>query len=370
MNKILTNTRLHVVMPKIQNLKSLSKPTPQLSTYGETPLPFSPQISLSGGPKVVPQQYLNVERNLSNIETILERIDFSDDYLLFAHQESGVLSIQVGILGCENYPFNQRQETETKIVYGRRWLIEPTTPTSEIVQTALLAIKKSREHELRENVLLLLNDQYKTTPFNSHMDLPLMKSNPDFFYRGDRKGLGTEQELYARTRVILESVKLKSFEMQLDSVRLLNEEKALIELSVTALKQHVHFPELNDQRIAFICDDFNESVFLHELMNELIKRSDRYIEEHFTFDGFARFSHKVCPKQLAEFSYQTRNIKHKDPRFHQHFRQMSYDVDASKAPFYAGGALGEKQRDMIERKKVAGGYLPNEIEADEQKKMA
>jgi len=336
-------------MPRIKSLKTVSKSATSSSVYGETPLPFAPQISLDGAQPVVPQQYLNVERSLSNIEAVLERIEFSDDYILFSHQENGVLSIQVGILGCENYPFNQKQKTETKIVYGRRWLIEPTTPTSEVVQTALLAIKKAREHELRENVIFKLNEQKKTTPFNSHMDLPLMKSNPDFFYRGDRKGLGTEQELYARTRVILESVKLKSFEMQLDSVRLLNEEKALIELSVTALKQHVHFPELNDQRIAFICDDFNESVFLHELMNELIKRSDRYIEEHFTFDGFARFSHKVCPKQLAEFSYQTRNIKHKDPRFHQHFRQMSYDVDASKAPFYAGGALGENLTNLFIR---------------------
>ena len=356
-------------MPRIKSLKPIRKSTPQSSVYGEEPLPFAPQIRLDRGPSVVPQQYLNVERNINNIEAILERIEFSEDYLLFAHQENGVLSIQVGILGCENYPFSEQQAIETKIVYGRRWLIEPTTPTSEVVQTALLAIKKAREHELRENVLLLLNDQHKTTPFNSHMDLPLMKSNPSYFYAdSDHNHSNNENDVRLRTQTVLESVKIKSFEIQLDSVRILNEEKSLIELSISATEQNVHFPELINQRVAIICDDFNESVFLYELMNELIKRSDRYIEEHFTFDGFARFSHNVCPQKLAEFSYQTRNIKNKDPRFYQHFRQMSYDVDASKAPFYASGALGEKQREMIKNGKVTGGYLPNEIEIPNQSK--
>jgi len=356
-------------MPEIKNLKPISKSTQQPSAYGETPLPFAPKISLSGGRPVVPQQYLNVERNLSNIESILERINFSDDYLLFAHQENGVLSIQVGILGCENYPFNQRQATETKIVYGRRWLIEPTTPTSEVVQTALLAIKKAREHELRENVLLLLNGQYKTTPFNSHMDLPLMKSNPSFFYPENTSTYSmTEQNVQLRTLGVLKTINLKGFDIQLESVRILNQEQSLIELSIKSIKKDVHFPELIDKRIAIICDDFTESVFLHELSNELIKHSDRYVEEHFTFDGFARFSHKICPIKLAEFSYQTRNIKHKDPRFHKHFRQMSYDVDASKAPFYGSGSLGEKQRLAIKKMSVTGGYLPNEIDQQKQKR--
>ena len=345
----------------IKNLKLISKRAQHATVYGETPLPFAPQISFGEGLAVVPQQYLNVERNIDNIEAILEKIEFSEDYLLFAHQENGVLSIQVGILGCENYPFTQQQQVETKIVYGRRWLIEPTTPTSEVVQTALLAIKKAREHELRENIELRLEGQYKTTPFNNHMDLPLMNSMADSLYSRDcTEHLNDEQSLLLRTKAMIDLIKLKSFDLKLDSVKAFNDQKHLFELSISSTKQKVHFPELVGKSIAIICDEFNESVFLHELVNALIKQSDRYIEEHFTFDGFARFSQKVSPQKLAEFSYQTRNIKDKDPRFHKHFRQMSYEVDASKAPFYAHGALGEKQRQAIIKKSVTGGYLPNE----------
>ena len=359
-------------MPKITSLKPLNNSKPLACDFGETPLPFAPQISLDGGHCVVPQQYLNVDRNLRNIEAILARIEFADDYILFGHQENGVLGIQVGILGCENYPLNAQQATQTKIVYGRRWLIEPTTPTSEVVQTALLAIKKAREHELRENVFLS-NGEHTTTPFNSHMDLPLMQSNPDFFHAANVSPsadnlLSDNASIQQRIQGVLNKVRLKSFTIELGSVRELSHDKYLIELSIHATGERAHFPELANKHLAFVCDNASESVFLHELMNELIKQSDRYIEEQFTFDGFARFSHNVCPEKLAEFSYKTRNIKHKDPRFHKHFRQMSYDVDASKAPFFAHDQLGEIQRDKIERGQVSGGYLPKEPETTSVKK--
>lgn len=42
---------------------------------------------------------------------------------------------------------------------------------------------------------------------------------------------------------------------------------------------------------------------------------------------------------------------------------MSYDVDASKAPYYASGDLGEKQRKLLEKGNVDSGYMP--IEEDQ-----
>lgn len=348
-------------MPRIENFKLIKKISSHIDGFGETPLPFAPQISLDGAKGVVPQQYLMVERSVRNLEVILEKIDFADDYLLFAHQENGVLSIQVGIIGCENYPFNAQQKSEAKVVYGRRWLIEPSTPTSEVVQTALLAIKKAREHELRENIQYIVNQQ-STTPFNSHMDLPLMKSNPGFFYQGNDNKDSNDQSLHERVALALKPLKIKSHELHLESVLELGHEQCLIELFITQPNDEAqaHFPELVNRRITLFCEAFNESFFAHQLMDELIKTSDRHIEENFTFDGFARFSQKIHPEKIAKFSYQTRNIKHKDGRFHQHFSQMSYDVDASKAPTYASGLLGEKQRTKIAKGGVRAGHFPNE----------
>ena len=39
---------------------------------------------------------------------------------------------------------------------------------------------------------------------------------------------------------------------------------------------------------------------------------------------------------------------------------MSYEVDASKAPYFSSGELGKKQRMMIDQSGVQNGYLPLE----------
>ncbi len=348
---------MHTITSLITNSASGARTSP----YGETPLPFAPQIRLGQGKPIVPQQFLSVERNVRNIEAILNKIDFANDYLLFAGEINGVLYLQVGIIGCENYPQNAQQASENKIVYGRRWLLEPATPTSEVVQTALLAIKKAREHELRENLSMTLAGQRSTTPFNTHMDLPLMKSNPTFF-TAESAQLDKSKKISFEQRVIavLESLRLKSFNLSLDKIILIGQRKSVIEMRVKQTHTHTHFPEFRDLELDLLCLEFNESEFLHELMNKLIKVSNRHVEEQFTFDGFARFSQQICPKKVAEFSYQTRNIKTQDPRFHQHFKNMSYDVDSTKAPTYSSGALGQKQRAKIRQNKVQGGYLPKE----------
>lgn len=54
---------------------------------------------------------------------------------------------------------NTSTEQAKKIVYGCRWMLEPTMPISEVVQTVLLAVKKAREHELRE-IVARFNDHF------------------------------------------------------------------------------------------------------------------------------------------------------------------------------------------------------------------
>jgi len=106
-------------MSKLKSLSSIANQMPNTEVYGEKPLPFAPQVQIGDGQAVVPQQYLKVDRNITNIEEVLNKIKCLDNYLLFAHQENRTLSIQVGVIGCENYPRNNQQKKQKKIVYQK-----------------------------------------------------------------------------------------------------------------------------------------------------------------------------------------------------------------------------------------------------------
>ena len=132
----------------------------------------------------------------------------------------------------------------------------------------------------------------------------------------------------------------------------------LVELKLEG--QSRYFPELSGEIIAVnYCEERNGD-FLHQLMSELIQKGDRYIEELTCFKGFARFSRDINPIDLATFSYTTRNIEATDPRFDRNFEDMSYKVDAAKAPAYNTGALGEKQRAAVSNVDGLLGHLPRE----------
>ena len=138
--------------------------------------------------------------------------------------------------------------------------------------------------------------------------------------------------------------------------RLLLGDRVVYELNIKGTSSH--FPELAGTSLVVVCDCLNSGDFLHQLASSLISRSDRYIEESLEFKGFTRFSHQLDPIKLAEFSYQTRNVEISDSRFDKGFEDMSYKVDASKAPFYNDGELGRKQRALVASFDNLGGYLP------------
>lgn len=332
---------LHLLIPK----KS-KQPEPEQNEYGETALAFAPTIRLPNGEEAVPQQYLNVNRTLENLANVLAQISVPYGYQLFAGQGITCLYLMVGVIGKENYPKSAITKQRHKIVYGRRWMIEPTTPTSEIVQTSLLAIKKAREHEVRELFTVRINEgRYVTTPFNCHLDLPLMVGN----------GSVLEGDSVVNVELLLENVRFAggcfSLKQQVSLGR-----KTVYELML--IGGSTHFPELVNYSIAVICERNDKRDFLHQLIAALIQRSDRHIEEIVAFNGFKRFSHNVDPIELARFSYQTRNIKATDPRFNAVFANVAYTVDASKAPRFNDGELGCQQRELLASYGDLDGYLP------------
>ncbi|MBL4672685.1 MAG: hypothetical protein JKX81_10545 [Arenicella sp.] len=342
----------------ILNLISRQTNVDQLmqNEFGETPLAFSPTIRLADGGEAIPQQYLDVDRKLDNLSNVVEHISVPAGYQLFTGQEGSCLYLVVGVFGKENYPASAEIAIKDKVVYSRRWLIEPTTPTSEIVQTALLAVKKAREHEARELFTVRIDrslDQNSrvATPFNCHLDLPLMA--------GSESTLTSTSALDVDKQ--LKGLKFAGYTFEVQQ-RIELGRKRLFELNVVGKSSH--FLELAGSLISVICQHQDQRDFVHQLINALIARSDRFVDELVSFKGFTRFSHTLDPIALAKFSYKTRNIKAEDTRFDENFENMSYKVDASKAPFYNDGELGRQQRQLISSFSSLGGYLPLEKTAN------
>ena len=141
---------------------------------GEKMMPKAPKILLSNGDYCVPQHYLTYQHTLQSVEALICDIEYDPRYVVFAAQELSGIYIQVGVVGHDNYHKKSTQkESLLKLLFGRKWRVERELPTSEIIQSVFLAIKKSREHEVRELFRLTLNHS-TTTPFNTHIDLPLM----------------------------------------------------------------------------------------------------------------------------------------------------------------------------------------------------
>ena len=333
--------------------------------FGERALPYAPKIELADGSSAVPQQFIEVQRDLASVEKILAEISLPDDYLLFAGQIDSVVFLQVGAIGCENYPAGSAEsEKSAKIVYGRRWLLEPTTPTSEVIQTAYLAVKKVREHELREHIFWLSkkNQQGKmqrATPFNSHLDLPLMAQHRADMYVDEQLLMNS-----ADVTSLLTIFRVASYKPELFNMSTLANGEALFQLKLVLCdvdeKSDEAFPELLNQSLSFVCRAA-ENEFLHALFASVLQCSDRYVEQQFAYQGFARFSTELSVQKKADFSFLTRNPKAVDARFKSHFDDMSYEVDASKAPSFNRGALGEKQHCELKAYDDLQGYLPLDV---------
>ena len=320
--------------------------------FGERALENSPSIRLSNGSQAIPQQFFDYQRDKTNIERILEHVRFSDDYLLFVNHYKEALYLQVGIIGQENYP--GKQVNNSKIVYGRMWLIEPCAPSSEVVQTALLAIKKAREHELREHVILSTASG-KATPFNTHLDLPLMAKHPELFKVQEDIWLQPENSL----KQLLQHIRIQQLGLELEDVVIRKNGQCLVDLKIALCDpDRCLFPELQGRSISLLCARATNTCFLHQLMQTLLHISDAYVDELFSFKGFQRFSTQHSPEHLARFSINTRKARSNCLSFQQQYKGMLYQVDSARAPRINSGKLGQQQFAALNKHSPLDGYLP------------
>jgi len=324
---------------------------------GETALDNAPKTELADGRLCVPQHYLSYNHTLLSVEALVLDIDYDPRYPVFVSHENTGLYIQVGVIGMDNYPTNPSNESQTKIVYGRKWRVEPQLPSSEIIQTVFLALKKAREHEVRELFRLQHNNK-TTTPFNNHHDLPLLtRSEQRLQHSGDSSGENSANnptransvaEFNQQLDRVLSRLNYDGQRFELLSLLRRPSGQYLIELTVKANQdsrlQEATISNTQVDFISFFLAELNINQFLHQLMQQFIDLSDRHVDEHFRYRGFTRFSWSNHVEAIAEISAEVRQL-HKDENlqhFHQHWQKNNYETDRSRIPIPAPGELWDK----------------------------
>lgn len=331
---------------------------------GESALDNAPKTELADGRLCVPQHYLSYNHTLQSVEALVLDIDYDPRYPVFVSKalhdnEQAGLYIQVGVIGMDNYSENSNAESQTKIVYGRKWRVEPQLPSSEIIQTVFLAIKKAREHEVRELFRLQHNNK-TTTPFNSHHDLPLLARSEERLQKNSVNNpvAAFNQQL----NQVLSQLNYAGQEFELMSLLRRPSGQYLIELIVkpnqsTPLNKtstssaQATTSEVTTSFVSFFLAELNINQFLHQLMQQFIELSDRHVDEHFRYRGFTRFSWNNSVEAIAEISAEVRQL-HKDEslqHFHQHWQQNNYETDRSRIPNPAPGELWDKIHQQLKQ---------------------
>ena len=325
---------------------------------GETPLPKAPAVVLDDGTNCIPQHYLSYQHTKTSVENIVAEIDCDPKYVLFVDEDNASIFIQVGIIGKDNYKKAQSQKDE-KIVYGRRWRVEAQLPSSEIIQTAFLALMKAREHEVRE-LFKYRTNQIKalgniTTPFSCHHDLPLIAMSKATNTTQVSPQLSPNQIQEVFSRICYDEADL-SFESEMS----LNG-RHLISFKITP-SINTALPEiLNiDKSMLIIVDSLTEDALMYAVVDELLSLSNRFVEENFTFKGFARFSRQQSIQKISELSAKTRVTEQSalDVDFTSAFANANYETDSTRVPRLSTGKLGDKIKAQLTKFDIKYGILP------------
>ena len=100
---------------------------------------------------------------------------------------------------------------------------------------------------------------------------------------------------------------------------------------------------------------------LYALMDALIAHSDSIVENEFYYKGFARFSRKHDPRDIASLSIASRPYKThmQDHTFASTFEKINDATDACRVPHIGEGTLAEKNRHTILLAGDLTGHLPH-----------
>ncbi|MFZ6876465.1 hypothetical protein ACO0LF_30805 [Undibacterium sp. Di27W] len=344
------------------SVHSLKKTThiSSINTCAEKPMPHAREVQLPNGSTCMPQHYIQYQHNLVSLQEIISDISFCDNVPIFADEDRNGLFLQVGVVGRENYNRDNLIRPH-KIVYGRKWRIEAYTPTSEVIQTAFLAIKKAREHEVRE--LLTLQDSStgkQSAAFSSHHDLPLMARNTDLF---DGSGNSAEYDI-ADISLCISTIRFGQRVVRLIDCTKLKNGTHILELQLDEAplvrKLEGDMPEFDQARLSLLCKKLNRNELLHEIMDNLIQLSDRHVAEHFQYQGFSRFSRQLDPFGVAKLSIACRPYSRDkaNATFSKIFFDINNQVDVLRVPAIGFGTLAKINVGKLGKFNSLIGHMP------------
>ncbi len=319
---------------------------------GETAVDHAPKVTLPNGLSCIPQHYLRYQHSRQTVEAILHDIHFDKRYLVFVGEQgqSNQLYVQVGIIGPDNYIASRAN----KIVYGRKWRVEPDLPSSEIIQTVFLALLKTREHEIREKLVLLSQDR-TSTPFNNHHDLPLMAQNACLLQEPSDLQPDTLAELLPNLTYDGAKFELLKHEQIDDALWLV---RVKLHPSESTMLEELEQP----LTVNLLLRKPSINHFLHRLMEELVLISNRYLAESFTYKGFARFSEDVQVFNIANLSTTTRALKVGKNTKEAH-QELQYGVDANRRPQLPNTPYSQRLQQVIDEFEPLLGFKPEIVEA-------
>lgn len=319
----------------------------RLPIPGEIALEHAPEVRLSNGNLCIPQHYLQYRHTRVSIEQLIVDIDYSERFPLFVDEDETGLFLQVGVIGKDNY----KSELNEKMVYGRKWRIEPNLPTSEIIQTAFLALKKAREHEVREWFHLRIGSRL-TTPFNNHLDLPLMAHNSDLLIVSETNYNGSNPKRWIESQ--LEYVDYGGGKFHLLKLEYRNQQQWLLDLRLSSAQPKTQEPQI----FTLMLNDLSPSHLYYALMDQLIAHSDRHIDENFTYQGYPRFSRKNQVAAIASLSLALRNPHGATPDLEHELQSSNYQTDETRVPRLHPGPLASKVQTAIRDMLPLNGMLP------------
>lgn len=320
---------------------------------GECAVKDAPLIRLGNGEHCIPQHYLCYLHTRASVELIICDINYWVRYPVFVSEDKGGIYIQIGIIGVDNYAPSSSKPRQ-KIVYGRRWRVEPNLPTSEIIQTVFLALKKAREHEIRELFRFSHNGRI-TTPMNAHHDLPLIAQHADLVQGSPT---GAEEDLsFAQIQAQLRFLHYDGARLILKSL----EKRTTTGQWIVDISMHrtpsSRLPEVQNQTLSFLLDALSMNAIYYELMEVFLRLSDRHVDEHFTYKNHARFSRENSVMAIANLSYITRQTPDDGSGFPDTLKAVNYETDTTRVPRIFSGPLSEKLKTALVRFEARFGPL-------------
>jgi hypothetical protein len=315
---------------------------------GEKVMPKAPKVLLSNGNYCIPQHYLIYHHTLESVEALICDIEYDPRYIVFAAKDQGGIYVQIGVVGHDNYYKKSTQKNnELKLLFGRKWRVEAELPTSEVIQTVFLAIKKSREHEIRELFKLTLQDSI-TTPFNTHIDLPLMA---EFYNKRQCAAIpDTKASPEQKITEILSLITYDHSTITLQEVLQRGNGLWLVDIKINQTKRST-LPEMKSRTLYLQVESLTLNGISRALMEEFIRLSDLHVDQHFSYQGFHRFDPTIDIADIADLSQQTR--KHElAAHFVSEFIKTNEQVDLKRIPTVQAGALAKKHQKIIEQFKL------------------